>query len=38
MAEQLSPTGLTIMEIRDSDGRRQILKLMDPLMLLAPKK
>jgi uncharacterized protein DUF5335 len=29
--------GLMSMEIVDSDGRRQILKLMDPLMLAAPR-
>ena len=32
------PEGLTGMEIVDSEGRRQILKLMDPLMLLASRK
>ena len=32
------PEGLASMEIVDSDGRRQILKLMDPLMLPAPRK
>src|SRR3974377_546500 len=33
-----SPEGLTGMEIVDSEGRRQILKLIDPLMLSAPHK
>jgi hypothetical protein len=32
------PEGLTSMEIVDSDGQRQILKLMTPLMLAAPRK
>jgi hypothetical protein len=32
------PEGLASMEIVDSDGRRQLLKLMDPLMLSAPRK
>jgi Family of unknown function (DUF5335) len=33
-----SPTGLMSMEVVDSDGWRQILKLRDPLMLPAPRK
>jgi len=32
------PEGLTSMEIVDSDGRRQIVKLAEPLMLPAPRK
>ena len=32
------PNGLSSMEIVDSEGRRQLLKLMDPLMLPAPRK
>jgi len=32
------PEGLTSMEIVDSDGQRQILKLMAPLMLAPPRK
>jgi hypothetical protein len=32
------PEGLTAMEIVDSDGQHQILKLMDPLMLPASRK
>jgi hypothetical protein len=32
------PDGLTGMEIVDSEGRRQILKLMNPLMLSASRK
>jgi hypothetical protein len=33
-----SPEGLTGMEIVDSDGRRQILKLVNPLMLPTSRK
>ena len=32
------PDGLTGMEIVDAEGRRQILKLRDPLMLSATRK
>jgi hypothetical protein len=32
------PEGLTDMEIIDSEGRRQILRLMNPLMLSTPRK
>jgi hypothetical protein len=32
------PDGLTSMEIVDSEGRRQIIKLMDPLMLSVSRK
>ena len=32
------PEGFTGMEIVDSDGQRQIVKLIDPLMLPAPQR